>query len=130
MRANDTNKIIFPELSYKLVGLLFEAHNKIGRFGREKQYSDFLEKLFKTNRIIFEREKVLPVGCLENKFTNRVDFGVEGQILLELKAKPIVTKEDYYQMNRYLDASGYKLGIIVNFRRQYLQPIRVIRANS
>jgi hypothetical protein len=47
-----------------------------------------------------------------------------------LKAKSIVTKDDYYQMNRYLDAIGYDLGFIVNFRNKYLKPIRIIRAHS
>lgn len=67
---------------------------------------------------------------MTNRFTNKVDFVINNQLLIDLKAKDIVTKEDFYQMNRYLDAGGYKLGLIVNFRNKYLKPIRVIRANS
>lgn len=78
----------------------------------------------------YEREKNLPIAGIENQFTNKVDFAVEGRILIDIKAKPVIRKEDYYQMNRYLEACGYKLGMIVNFRNSYLKPIRVIRANS
>src|SRR3989338_3626583 len=99
-------KIIHKELSYKITGLLF------------------LEK------IEFERERELPVPAIDNKLTNKVDFIVEDKIILELKAKPIVQKEDYYQTQKYLQASGHKLGLMINFRNKYLKPIRIIRINS
>lgn len=56
-----------------------------------------------------------PIALVENRFTNRVDFAISNKLLIDLKAKPVVTKDDYFQMNRYLDASKYSLGIIVNF---------------
>ena len=122
--------ILHKELSYVINGLLFSIHNHLGRFCREKQYGDALEKLLSEEAIIFEREKPLPVDAIDNKFTNRVDFAINNRLLIDLKAKPVVTKEDYYQMQKYLQASGYTLGLIVNFRNKYLKPIRVIRHNS
>ena len=130
MHANDTNRIIHKELSYIINGILFKVHNKLGRFCREKQYGDLFESLLKEFQLVYEREKELPVDKIENQFTNKVDFVINSEILIDLKAKSIVTKEDYYQMNRYLEASSMKLGLIVNFRNKYLKPIRVIRSNS
>ncbi len=130
MTANDTNKIVHKELSYCVTGILFRVHNELGRFCRERQYADLLENFLKEEKIIYEREKILPIELIDNKRTNIVDFVIENRMLLDLKAKQVVTKEDFYQMNRYLDAIGYKLGMIVNFRNKYLKPIRVIRANS
>ncbi len=132
MNSNDTNKreIIHKELSYLINGLLFKVHNQLGRYCREKQYADYLETVLKENNIKFEREKELSIDKIENQFTNRVDFVINNMLLIDLKAKDLVTKEDYYQMNRYLNASGLDLGLIVNFRNKYLKPIRVIRANS
>jgi len=52
MNTNDTNikgKLIYPDLSYKIVGILFQVHNELGRFAREKQYCELkltLEKSF------------------------------------------------------------------------------------
>jgi GxxExxY protein len=123
-------KIIEKELSYKINGLLFKVHNELGRFCREKQYGDFFEKLLIEEKIDFEREKELPIKNIDNRFTNKVDFVINNKLLVDFKAKSIVTKDDYYQMNRYLDASGFKLGLVVNFRNKYLKPIRVIRSNS
>ena len=121
------DKIIYRELCYVLNGLFFKIHNELGRFCREKQYSDALEKLLKINNLDYKREKELPVEIIENQRSNIVDFEIDGKILLDLKAKPAVRKEDYYQMQRYLQAGDYKLGLVINFRNQYLKPIRVIR---
>lgn len=123
-------QIIYKDLSYRINGLLFKVHNELGRYCREKQYGDALDKLLTQEKIKFEREKELPIKLVDNQHTNKVDFVIEDKILLDLKAKPLVSKEDYIQINRYLDASGYNLGIIVNFRNKYLKPIRVIRSYS
>ena len=45
MAANvtDENKLIFPELSYILMGILFEVHNKLGTKYQEKHYQRAIE---------------------------------------------------------------------------------------
>jgi len=131
MHANDTNeKILYRDLSYRINGLLFNVHNELGRYCRERQYGDALEHLLREARFEFEREKTLPVPLIENTETNKADFIVENKILLELKAKPMITKEDYLQIQRYLQAGQIKLGLLINFRNKYLRIIRVIRLNS
>lgn len=79
----------------------------------------------------YEREKILPPS-FENEMRgrNKVDFFIENKIVLEVKAKRIITKDDYYQIRRYLDALNIKLGIIVNFRSNYLHPKRILNPNS
>lgn len=131
MGTNDTNqKIIYKELCYRLYGLLFELHNTLGRYCRERQYGDALQTILTENLISFTREKPIPLEDVINQYTNKADFVIEDKIVLELKSKPLVTKEDYSQMQRYLQAGGYKLGLLVNFRNKYLKPIRIIRLNS
>lgn len=125
-----SEKVLYPELSYKITGLLFEIHNSLGRYCREKQYGDALEQLLKESNTAYKRENPLPLDKVTNRFTNKADFVINNQLLVELKAKPLVSKLDYIQTQRYLVAGGLKLGIIVNFRNKYLKPIRVIRSNS
>ena len=126
MQQKVSKKVLFPELSYQIVGCLFEAHNKLGRFAREKQYGDYLETLFRNNNISFEREKALPIDKIKERFTNIADFDINKSVILEIKARPIIRKEDYEQMNRYLYVGKRSLGILVNFRNKYLKPIRII----
>jgi GxxExxY protein len=117
----DPNKIIHKELSYQINGLLFDVHNQLGRYCREKQYGDYFEKLLIDSGLRCQREKPVPNVKIKNQFTNIADFIIDDKIVIEFKAKPFITKEDYYQLNRYLEASGYKLGMIVNFRNKYLK---------
>ncbi len=59
-----------------------------------------------------------------------MDLVIEDKVALEFKAKRILTKEDYYQMQRYLQESGLKLGILVNFRDKLIRPKRVVRIDN
>lgn len=118
--------LIFPELSYKITGILFAVHNELGRFCSEKQYCDFLEQKLKENNIRYIREK----NINEQILGDRVDFCIENKIIVECKAKKFINKDDYLTLQRYLQNSGKKLGIIVNFRNTYLRPKRIIRIEN
>ena len=128
MHTNDTNKmdgkLIYPELSYLLTGICFEVHNQLGRYARERQYGDLLEEKLKGIKIPYKRE--FRVG----KSGNTADFLIDNKIILELKVKSLVLKEDYYQAQRYLQALNVKLALLINFRNRYLKPIRVIRIDT
>ncbi len=127
MHANDTNntnKIIYPELSYTIVGACFSVHNNLGRYAREKQYCDDLAKRFKEIRLPFRRE--LTVGGTGNI----IDFLVDDKIILEIKAKRLLAKEDYFQIQRYLQALNIKLGLLINFRDKYLKPARIVKIDT
>jgi GxxExxY protein len=118
-------EIILKELSYKINGICFKVHNNLGRFCSERQYSDKLEKLLKENNFNYKREFEIS-KLVDSPSGNRPDFIIENKIILDAKAKKFITKEDYYQMMRYLEASNFQLGLIVNFRNTYLKPKRVI----
>jgi len=125
MYTNDTNKkLIYPELSYLITGICFETHNQLGRYSREKQYCDFIEKRLKELKIQFRREYII------GKSGNQIDFLIDDKIILEVKAKSFILKEDYYQLQRYLQILDKKLGLLVNFRNRYLKPIRVVKIDT
>jgi GxxExxY protein len=127
MSKEGKEKIIYKELSYKLVGLCFEVHDAIGRFGKEKQYCDALEELLKKNSIRYKRELDFSMMLGEQKIGGcKVDFLVEEKILFDAKAKNHITKEDYRQMKRYLSISGLKLCVVVNFREISIKPRRIL----
>ena len=120
------DKVLYRELSFKLTGLCFKVHNELGRFRNEKSYGDALEKEFNNNGIRYVREVAFePSFDGETPRRNIADFIIEDCIVLDLKAKRIITKEDYFQMKRYLAASKKRLGVLVNFRQNYLAPKRV-----
>ncbi len=124
------DNVLYPELSYKLNGIFFSIHNKIGRNLNEKQYSDAFEELLKKNEIQYVREKALPQSFMgEKERRNIPDFIIGDKIIIDLKAKDFITKEDYFQMKRYLVSYKRELGLIVNFRQKYLYPKRILSRN-
>lgn len=120
------HKIIESELSYQLTGLFFRTHRKLGRFAREKQYCDDLEEQFKQIGLSYLREFELKKLNNTSPAGNKVDFLIENKVIIDCKVKAFITKDDYLQMQRYLQAAGIKLGLIVNFRNYYLKPKRII----
>ncbi|NQU77905.1 GxxExxY protein [Candidatus Falkowbacteria bacterium] len=90
-----------------------------------------MEELLKDGNYKFEREKDLSRYPEDYKIGgNRVDFFMEGKLLFDAKAKDYITKEDYLQMKRYLEATNLKLGIIVNFREKRINMKRVINSKG
>jgi len=57
-----------------------------------------------------------------------IDFIIEDKIIIEFKTKDYITKEDYYQVKRYLITLNLELGILVNFRQKRLAPKRVLNS--
>ncbi len=122
----DTNlktskKVLFPELSYRITGLLFSIHNELGMFARERQYGDLFEEKLKDNQICYSRELAI------SDSGNTVDFTIEEKIVIELKATPFLTRDSYRQIQNYLQQTGFKLGLLVNFRSKYIKPVRIIK---
>src|SRR3989344_6600054 len=96
-RGENMGKLIYPELSYVLTGVCFDVHNTQGRFSREKQYGDSIEEKLKERKVAYKREYNIGGG-------NIIDFLIEDKIILEIKAKKLITKEDFYQLQRYLQS--------------------------
>lgn len=129
MRTTQTGKVVYPDLSYRINGILFRVRKQLGRFRNEKQYCDAIEVALKEAGIYYEREKVLPPSFEgEAGGRNRVDFLIEDKMVLEIKAKPFLTKNDYYQTQRYLVALEKKLALLVNMRRYYVNPKRILNS--
>jgi len=126
MAANKkiSEKVIYPELSYLITGVIFSVHNELGQYAREKQYGDLIEQKIKDLKIKYKRE--ISIGSSGNI----LDFIIDDKIILELKATRIITREHYRQIQNYLQQTGLNLGILINFRDKYIKVLRIIRIHS
>lgn len=120
----NNSHIIYSELSYTLVGVFYTAHDEVGLYGREKQYGDIVERELTRKKIPFRREVFI------GNSGNITDFIVDDKIVVELKSKRVFTSGDYGQIQRYLQMTGLKLGLLVNFRDKYLKPERIVKIDT
>ena len=121
-------KILFKELSYKIIGAAMEVHRMLGSGFLEAVYEAALAHEFTLRGIPFERQIELPVrykGKLVGHYV--ADFVVNGQIILELKAVSALTKAHEAQAHNYLAATGLRLAILLNFGAESLQQKRIVR---
>ena len=122
--------IVYPELSYKIIGITFKIFNQIGYGYQEKHYQRALASEFGKQGIKYEREKEIEI-----KYNNELigkyylDFLVEDKMILELKVVPEFQKRNLRQTLEYLNTTGLKLAILINFTLKGVQYRRVINPN-
>jgi len=129
MATNFTNKekLIYPELSYIIMGILFEVHNKLGTKYQEKHYRRAIEIKLKELNIPYKREVKVNVEFgkeILGEFF--IDFIIDNRIILETKKVWRITQDDVKQVLRYLKATKLKLAILANFRYRRLEYRRVL----
>jgi GxxExxY protein len=129
MSTNNTNKekLIYPELSYILMGILFEVHNKLGTKYQEKHYQRAIEIKLKELNIPYKREERITVEFAKEKLGDFVvDFVIDDKIILEIKKIWKITQNEVKQVLRYLKATNLKLAIIANFYHKRLEYRRIL----
>ena len=121
------NKLLYPELSYKLVGILFEVHTELGNRYQEKYYQRAMQVKLKKNNIPFKKEISVNLTVDGERIGKYfLDFLIDNKIVLELKAKPNFTKNDFKQVKAYLHAFKLELGLLVNFYGDSLEYKRIL----
>ena len=125
------DKVIYPELSYKVVGILFDVYNELGNRYQEKYYQRAVELRLKKENISYSRE--IPVSLkFEGESIGKyfLDFLIEDKLVLELKVKPRLAKVDYKQVRAYLHSCDLKLGILTNFYGESLEYKRILNTEK
>jgi len=124
------NKLIYPELSYRIIGLLFEIHNAIGGGHKEKYIQNAIAIEFAKNKIRFEKEVYCPLVYQKEKIGRYFfDFLIEDKIILEIKVGARFDRGNINQVYSYLQSKKLKLGIIANFTKQSVKFKRILNIN-
>ena len=126
MKKAAGDKVLYPELSYKIMQIVFEVHNKLGPGFTEEIYEEATAYELEAQQIFIERQKIIQViykGRIIG--TYRLDLVIDGKIILELKA--VTTLNDLFkqQLLSYLKATDLHLGMLVNFGAKRVEYIRV-----
>ncbi|MFA7245292.1 MAG: GxxExxY protein [Candidatus Magasanikbacteria bacterium] len=113
LRRND---LLYPELSYKINGILFDVHNAIGGAVPEKYIQKAVATGLEKNGISFQEQYYVPI-TFEGKHIGKyyLDFLIENCIILELKRGRYVPKSVFSQTLGYIDKLNMKLAIVASF---------------
>ena len=125
-----TKKLIFPELSYKIVGSAFEVFNNLGGGHKEIVYQRALFEMFRRGNIAVKQQVFNPVKINSKVMgKNYFDFLVDDKIVVEIKSTDKFSKSHFDQLLNYLIVSKLKLGILVSFGRDEVKYKRVLNIN-
>ena len=111
------DKLIYKEDSYKILGACFEVYRERGCGLLEAVYQECLEIEFGLHNIPFSSHAALTLYYKDRKLkqTYVPDFECYEKIIVELKAVKELCDEHRAQVFNYLRATGYQLGLLVNF---------------
>ncbi|HUX35670.1 MAG TPA: GxxExxY protein [Candidatus Paceibacterota bacterium] len=125
------NDIIFPDVSYKIIGCAFDVYNNLGSGHIEKYYQRALSKAFQDKGVKHFEQVYYPLyyhGTLIGK--NFLDFVVEDKIVVEIKKNERYSKSNIDQVLNYLKMTNMKLAILINFGNNEVKFKRIVNINS
>ena len=119
-------KSAFDDLAYKVIGCSMKVQGILGSGFQEKVYQRALSVEFSNQNISFAREiemdifyEGIQVGC------RRVDFYVEDQLVVEIKAVSILDEIHLAQAISYCQVFNKASGLLLNFGSRNLEYKRV-----
>lgn len=110
-------EIIHKKESYAIVGACFEVYNAKGCGFLEPVYHECLAIEFEHQRIPAISKPLLTLSYRDRvlRQTYEADFVCFEKIILKLKAVSKLADEHRAQLLNYLHATGFELGLLVNF---------------
>ncbi len=114
------------QVTARIIAAAMEVHRGLGPGFEEVIYQHALALELPAHQLEFSREVSMDV-CYkgQNVGRKRVDFVID-EVMVEIKAKAALEDVDLVQTLSYLKASGYKVGLLINFGAAKLQVKRLI----
>lgn len=119
--------LIYPELSYQIIGILFEIFKQLGSGYQEKYYQRAIAIEFKRCGLKYKEQVSAPLMYKNSKVGNYfLDFLIEDKVVLEIKREKNFSRKNIEQVYGYLKAFKLKLGILANFTKEGLRFKRIV----
>lgn len=118
------------EVTHKIIGCAMKVHATLGNGFQEVIYQRAMAIEMTKQNLSFQREMEMDIFYEgEHIGTRRVDFFVEANIMVELKA--LINLEDVHlaQTMNYCQAYKLPIGLLINFGSKSLQFKRVYNVN-
>lgn len=116
------------ELTYKIIGCAMKVHNELGPGLKEAMYHRAMSHRLEEAGLSFKEESTIDVA-LDGTAVGLlyIDHLVEDTVIVEEKAlSHLLTSEEVAQVITYLAATGYSVGLLLNFGRTRLEYKRIL----
>lgn len=118
---------LYEKESYNIRGACFDVWKAFGGAFKERAIDKALTKSLEKRRLKVEDQKRIHIYFEGEKVGTYVpDKIINDCILLEIKVKSFLTKQDIDQFWKYLKGSQYKLGFLINFGSTKLMIKRIV----
>ncbi len=118
---------MYEQESYQIRGACFDVWKQFKGAFKESIVDNALTIAMEARGLKVESQKRINIYFQEKKVGTYIpDKIVNGIILIELKSKSFITKQDESTFWDYLKGSDYKLGFLVNYSPKELQIKRVV----
>jgi GxxExxY protein len=109
--------LLYEEETYRILGACFEVYKEKGCGFLEAVYQECLEIEFELQGILFVPQAELALSYKGRLLKQRYipDFILFDKIILEIKAVSKLADDHRAQLHNYLKATGYRVGLLVNF---------------
>ncbi len=106
----------YEDVTRSILAAAFKVHSTLGNGFQEVIYQRAMELEMPLHELLFKREMEMPIFYLGRQIgTRRVDFFVEGLIMVELKAQIKLEDVHLAQAINYLEAYNVEVGMLLNF---------------
>ncbi|MCD4794169.1 MAG: GxxExxY protein [Bacteroidales bacterium] len=105
------------DLSFKIRGVAYEIHKELGPGLLESVYEEIMYYELRQLGLKVDRQKAIPVVWKDIKMEHgfRADLIVENKVIIEIKSVETIAKVYYKILGTYVNLTGFKLGILINF---------------
>ena len=124
-------KLLYREVTEAVIGAAFEVHRVLGYGFLERVYQRALQAELVRAGWKTEIEASIVVrykGILVGEYA--ADLVVEGKVVVELKVAPDYNAFDEAQLLNELKATGFEVGLLINFGRAKMQFKRFVRSRE
>jgi len=125
-------ELLYKDEIYAIVGAAMEVHRVLGSGFLEAVYQEAMEIEQTERKIPFRPQKELPIHYMSQllRKTYIADFVDYEKIIVEIKAINQLSALEDAQLLNYLKATGFEVGLLINFGAEKLQWKRMVHTRK